>query len=386
MRLIQFLFVYILHNSKKTQANCQARCEQTNGQDTDTGLTNRALVGHSFKNFTVNKPYDCHLLCFVEQCRCQGYQMKGQHSCELLDEDRFAGPDDFQEEQGYEYYEMDREYKKTNYLNDICISENCPFFSLRHTAHVQISHAVTGAVRRIPVLMEGHAPSCATRPNKSSTAHARLRMLQNSVRRKVLHLVSSYNSKQRSKSFYQTFCDLTSENGFVWTLLESFSLANRKDFQSRAFLQDYPVSQNSFKWNKFRLSLPIMNLTLSHSTHFRATCNFNTDGLVTTDYLRAKTTDFNFLLPIQDPCVKMEYMNIRGYDCYNCTARFYQNIDEHIHCDSYNVGTCQFTSARNDAVKLHGGEDNFGYYGTINPSHRCTSNDNATTQWWFGGH
>ena len=113
MRLIQFLFVYILHYSKTTQANCQARCEETNGRDTHTGLTNRALVGHSFKNFTVNKPYDCHLLCFVEKCRCQAYQMMGDHNCELLDEDRSAAPDDFEEEQGYKYYEMNREYDKT---------------------------------------------------------------------------------------------------------------------------------------------------------------------------------------------------------------------------------------------------------------------------------
>ena len=39
--------------------------------------------------------------------------MKGKHSCELLDEDRFAAPDDLKEEKGYEYYEMDREYEKT---------------------------------------------------------------------------------------------------------------------------------------------------------------------------------------------------------------------------------------------------------------------------------
>ena len=112
MQLIQFLFVYILHYSKTTQANCQARCEETNGRATDTGLKNRASVGHSFKNFTVKKPYDCHLLCFVEKCRCQAYQMKGQHSCELLDEDRFAAPDDLIEEKGYEYYDMNREYEK----------------------------------------------------------------------------------------------------------------------------------------------------------------------------------------------------------------------------------------------------------------------------------
>ena len=172
-----------------------------------------------------------------------------------------------------------------------------------------MNHAVTGAVRRIPVLMQEHAPSCAATPNKSSTTHAPKDVLENSVRRWVPHLAGSYNSKQRSRecllytllhgpasnSFYQTFCDFTSENGFVWTLLESFSLANNNDFKTQPFLKDYPVSQNSFRWNKFRLSWSIMNSTLSHSTHFRATCNFKTDGLITTDYWRAKTAYLNIL-------------------------------------------------------------------------------------------
>ena len=69
-----------------------------------------------------------------------------------------------------------------------------------------------------------------------------------------------------SKSFYQIFSDFTSENGFVWTLLESFSLANNNHFKAQPFYKDYPVNLNSFKWNTFRLSLPIMNSMLSHST------------------------------------------------------------------------------------------------------------------------
>ena len=104
--------VFILYDFKVTEANCQARCERASLRTTDTGLTNRALVGHSFKNFTLNKPFDCHLLCFVEKHRCQAYQMKGQHSCELLDEDRFAAPDDFVDEQEYEYYDISRENEK----------------------------------------------------------------------------------------------------------------------------------------------------------------------------------------------------------------------------------------------------------------------------------
>ena len=103
------------------------------------------------------------------------------------------------------------------------------------------------------------------------------------------------------------------------------------------------MNQNSFKWNKFRLSWSIMNSTLSHSTHFRATCNFNTDGLVTTDYLRAKTIDLNILQVDSYPCVKMEYINIRGCDCYNRTAKMIEGINWHLHIDS-SLKSCQFTS------------------------------------------
>ena len=106
----------------------------------------------------------------------------------------------------------------------------------------------------------------------------------------------------------------------------------------------------------------------------------NTDGLVTTDYLRAKTTDLNILQLNSWPCVKMEYINIRGYDCYDCMAKMVQGIDWHLHTDS-SLTSCQFKSARDSSVES---EDNFGYYYTINPLHRFTSGDNATTQWWFG--
>ena len=99
--------------------------------------------------------------------------------------------------------------------------------------------------------------------------------------------------------------------------------------------------------------------------------------------LRGKTTDFNILLLKKDLCEKMEYINIRGYDCYNCTAKMTQKISWHIHCDSYHY-SCQFTSASNGAIKSPGGEDNFGFYETINSIHRCTSENDSTTQWWFG--
>ena len=145
------------------------------------------------------------------------------------------------------------------------------------------------------------------------------------------------------------------------------------------------MNQNSFTWNKFRLSWFIMNSTLSHSTHFRATCNFNSDGLVTTDYLRAKTTELNILLLKGGPCVTLEYINIRGHDCHNCSVWMTQEPNGWpLHIDShYAADHCSFKSAKNGSIGGWG-EDNFGFYLTVNPLHRCSSGNHSTTQWWFG--
>ena len=67
------------------------------------------MLGHSFKNVTVKKAFDCHVKCFDEKCRCQAYQMKGDR-CELLDEDRCSAPEDLFKVNGYTYFGMNREY------------------------------------------------------------------------------------------------------------------------------------------------------------------------------------------------------------------------------------------------------------------------------------
>ena len=263
---------------------------------------------------------------------------------------------------------------------------------------MRINHAVTGAVRRIAVQ---YGATCTelchhakqkfnyTCPHglfgkfceKSILSCKQLQLQAEKPKRSTVYTLYDPSSK----SFYQTFCDFTSENGFVWTLLESFSLANKNDFAKQQFYNDYEVNQNSFIWNKFRLPLLIMNSTLSHSTHFRATCNFNTDGLVKTDYLRGKTTELNILLLEGGPCVTLEYINIRGYEGYNCTVWMTQKPHKwHLHTDSHYGGNyCQFKSAKTGSIGGWG-EDNFGYYYTVNRLHRCSSRGDSTTQWWFG--
>ena len=186
---------------------------------------------------------------------------------------------------------------------------------------------------------------------------------------------------------YKTFCDLKSENTSVWTLVESFSMANNGEFANKPFYVDNPDKKKAFSWNNFRLTLSRMDMIANHSTNFRATCNFNrTDGLIYIDYLRAKFTDIDLMKLKFDGCKKYESINIRGFGCGNCTAHFVQQDQWHAHFHSYygSLRECQLKSPLTGAVQLLGGEDNFGYYGTVNHVHRCSSRRDSTTQWWFG--
>ena len=98
-----------------------------------------------------------------------------------------------------------------------------------------------------------------------------------------------------TNSMYETFCDFTSENVFVWTLIESFSLANNQVFKMRAFFKDHPVNQKSFSWKIFGLSISRMTAIADHSTHVRATGNFYSE-LHVTDYARIdKSKRFEYI-------------------------------------------------------------------------------------------
>ena len=105
-----FLFISLFFDisSLTSTANCQRRCELSTRSKGEMGMKNRCIKGHSFKNHTLSSAYDCHVKCFLERCRCQAFQMK-QSLCEFLDKDTFSSPEDFLEEEGYDYFDVNRE-------------------------------------------------------------------------------------------------------------------------------------------------------------------------------------------------------------------------------------------------------------------------------------
>lgn len=189
---------------------------------------------------------------------------------------------------------------------------------------------------------------------------------------------------EETNSLFDEFCDFTSEVGFLWSLVESFSLANKDDFRRQPFFEDYPVNQENFDWTRFRLSRSRMNKSALQSSHLRVTCNFNIDGLNYTDYLRTTLLEIDIMNLRSIGCKKHEYINIRGYGCYNCTTHFHQGKRSHGHVDSHNSPRGGCDAIFPGSIAEPSGEDNFGRYDTVNPVHRCSANENSTTQWWFG--
>ena len=127
-----------------------------------------------------------------------------------------------------------------------------------------------------------------------------------------------------------------------------------------------------------------MKAIANHSTHVRATCNFNSKGLNYTDYMRAKLSDINIMdSEVMNGCKIYEYITIKGYGYKNCTAFYFQGKSWHAHVVSY-LSNGEGKTTFPDAVQLPNGEDGLGVYETVNSAHRCSSSHNFTTQWWYG--
>lgn len=195
-----------------------------------------------------------------------------------------------------------------------------------------------------------------------------------------------YRVVGQNDEIVDVFCDLASEPNSAWTLVMSWSLQNRNrsPFKSSPLTEDSPVGEATPNWFAYRLSKKSMVDIKSQSSHWRITCNFIEDGLDLKDYVRGSFKEFDVTSFHGDgQCKKIEYINVRGHAASQTTVGFWQseNTAYLLHTDSSYKG-CQFDGT-GGAVP---GENNFGYYAIINNSFRCTANQAATTQYWFGGY
>ncbi|CAB4025293.1 neurogenic locus notch homolog 2-like, partial [Paramuricea clavata] len=193
-------------------------------------------------------------------------------------------------------------------------------------------------------------------------------------------VLGNYQVLDDNMKHYEVFCDFDSSLNKVWTLVSSYQLQNKVNF-NEAYLKDWPVNENTPRWDKYRLSRSRMQSVQNDSSKFRVTCKYDTDGLNYTDYLEAKKEHIDVLnFKYRHVCSLVDYVNIRGDDCAFCTMILFQDPNYPLHVDSSKTDNgCDFKST--GAEKCGGpGEDNFGFYKCVNPAHRCSSSADATTQ------
>ena len=194
-----------------------------------------------------------------------------------------------------------------------------------------------------------------------------------------------YNIWDQHNVSFPVYCDFGSEPGAAWTLIQSHTFNNNGAFQSKPFyLYDMSINQDAPDWSKYRLSMSRMKSIQDVSSHWRATCNFPTDGVDYRDYIRVSLKRLDLLkVPGGEPfCLLCEFVNVRGNECINCTVLTGYKSTTALHTDSwYGAGNgCEF-DGKPGAIES---EDNFGLYSSYNNAFRCTSSGDSTSQFWVG--
>jgi hypothetical protein len=127
---------------------------------------------------------------------------------------------------------------------------------------------------------------------------------------------------------------------------------------------NFSVDENTPRWDAYRLSKPRMQSIQKDSSKFRMTCNYDADGVVFRDYFQAANDQLDIITFVKgEVCIFVEWINIRGQECKNCTALLVQGGKHKLalHIDSYYARDrgCEFPP--NKGFYCSGkGEDNFG--------------------------
>ncbi|CAH3044019.1 unnamed protein product [Pocillopora meandrina] len=379
LQVMLFVFNLTLSTAAKKAVNCQ---NFKFVMDEDV-VYNHILEGHVFQRLTVHSAIQCHVKC-KDDCLCVSmnyFPYSMENNCELNVANKVMEPAAMKRRQEGNYYDLVRSYtvkggdkytpEKHHCINRCCRTNPCLNGGVcqeicdTHSTRFNCTCPNTYSGQRCEKMK--HPRSCKDiAKNGASTS-------------------GKYDIYDSNSERFSVYCDLQSEPGFVWTLIQSFSLAKRKAFTNAGFGKNFEIDieEGEVNWNEFRLSLLQMQSLAIYSTHLRVTCNFSMDGLQFTDYARAKLAGHD-IFGTWVTCQMYEYVNIRGIHCSNCTALTKQLEDTswHIKSDKSIEAGCEF-DGKPGAVP---DEKNFGQFHdrTKNQHHRCSFSPASTTQHWFG--
>ncbi|XP_028513565.1 uncharacterized protein LOC114574632 [Exaiptasia diaphana] len=336
---------------------------------------------HSYNNITTDSPVKCYSSC-VQDCRCKACQMKDKR-CELLDEDKTSKNNDFVSKEGYLYFDL----RQTIYQGE------------SHMLPLDVS-CYNGCCRSQPCMNGGTCTEHCHTPKEKFTCKCSSdysgKVCEKKLAFSCMDIMSNSSTVPRDGVYMialpyrknvevPVYCSFVSPNQ-AWILIESFSFQSKSIFERKPFYMSHSVNYNSPpKWNNFRMGLIRMKHFKSISTLFRATCDFPNRASLTPDLLIGALSDVDILNDrISSECKRYKFIDIRGYNCTDCTASTTHGLshDFHFHLDVTWNHPCDFNPPSKNNV------DSFGYYDTVDDNQygmsTCTATPTSTTQWWFG--
>ncbi|KAJ7381064.1 hypothetical protein OS493_004662 [Desmophyllum pertusum] len=367
-------------------ATCQGHCQQFKFVIDQDVVNDNVLEGHVVKKITVKSAAQCHMEC-RDECLCVSInylQNTVEGNCELNDVNKEMKPAAMKYKPGARYYDLVRSYSVEggrHYMpeKDICVNKCC-----------EPDPCLQGGVCREICDPETVRFNCTSCPDDYTGQRCeKIKYPRNckDIWKNGASTSGKYRIYNAQNQPFLVYCDLQSEPEFFWALIQSFSLENKTQFNAKEFNRDYKVDEDSLEvdWALHRLSLSHMQHLAGNSTHLRVTCNFHSQGFNYTDYARADLKNHNLFETWQRVCKRYEYLNIRGIDCYNCTALTNQVDGGSWFINSYSSKTtygCDFDGRPG----MGRSEFNFGRYtkSDTNPEHRCTSAPSSTTEHWLG--
>ena len=165
-----------------------------------------------------------------------------------------------------------------------------------------------------------------------------------------------------------------------------------------AAFSPWNANQTEINWARYRLLKSTVVHLSEKSTHWRTTCEYEKMDIDYVDYLRSKINETNPMaydhrnFANAGQCRLVEYVNIRGRQCTDCTVFLGQGSS----CTLYSLSVrnsdicgCDFDSS-NFLSDCRTGSTEEAYFnclgaGCNSGKHRCHTVTESTTQFWFGG-
>ncbi|XP_028393372.1 uncharacterized protein LOC114517755 [Dendronephthya gigantea] len=325
-----------------------------------------------FESRAINTPLECYVNC-MKSCRCLSYNIcNGGKLCELNFETKASNASLYKQHEECDYYEY--EFSKQSPSGE-CFDPCCTTSSTCLNGGRCQASCMKNNKRFNCDCPDGYGGDNCDIVHTSCASY-----IQSSDKTPGPRTIHGPNNQ-----IFSVFCHFATE--YAMTLVMSYSRINYSIYKTQGLGNDFPRNEDALNWGDYRLSLPRMKgIRDDGSTHWIFTCTYPERGVSDVDYLRSKfsETDIITFKPSGKTCKKkVEYVNIRGKSCEDCSVPFAQTDTKTFSVSGSDIDCGGLTGLNQPRCSPSLYVKYFGFYNCRTDTHKCSEKDDSTTQLWF---